>query len=164
MRQEGMGTIRREKILEKKKLKEPNKRGKVRNLLWLLAKMFMSVGGKVYKDLIPVTAICVDRKFTVGAVRLRPTFPQPAPPSALTGPGMCELCTLARMNHLHLVISQQEQTHNLAKFTACINTRIAKYLCLFISMNKYGICAGLQTAKGSPEANEKNELPSKVTL
>ncbi len=46
-------------------------------LLRLYAKCLWLWVEKVYKDLIPVTAIGVDRKFTVGAVRLRPPPPHP---------------------------------------------------------------------------------------
>lgn len=82
------------------------------------------------------------------------TPPSTPSPSALTGPGMFELCRLARMSYLHLVTSQPEQTHNLAKFTASINSHVANNLYPVISINKHG----LQSRVSLPGVHGKERL------
>lgn len=169
-----MRTNRERENLREKALhtisKEPNEREKgesgKENLLWLSAKclwVWVEKFTKIWFLSLPSALTGSLQWEPYAFVQPRPTSPNHPPPSALAGPGMCELCTLARMHYLHPVPSQQEQTHSSEKFTACINSHIANYLCPFILMDKYGITAGLQTAICSPEAYEKNELPSKVT-
>lgn len=117
-----------------------HKRNKMERLqeqgpLLLVCKMLVTVGGiSIQRSDFCHCHLCWQEVYS--GSRTPPSTPSP---SALTGPGMFELCRLARMSYLHLLTSQPEQTHNLAKFTASINSSVANNLCPVISINKYGL-------------------------
>lgn len=122
----------------------------------IVCRMFVTVGGKgIQRSDSCHCHLCWKEVYCRS--RTPPFTPSP---SALTGPGMCELCRLARMSYLHLLTRQPEQTHNLAKFTARINSHVANNLCPVISINKYG----LQSRVSSPGAYGKERLLKEQSL